>query len=247
MKKSTIFLFAVFMSSIAFGQWSVGPRLGVNFSTLTGKWSDDDDSKTRWIGGPLFGAAVSYAFSEEFTLTSELQYITTGHKAIFDYGVEKARNVAENENYSIRQRYNSFQWTALAKAVFGKGSFKYFAYVGPFITQKFGGKWKDDRGNSGKIKWGDADDNPDSDDDTWYIDPKNFRRFDTGVYLGGGAGRKLGPGSLDLDLRIGFGFLDMVKFDSKEDKKDARDNGYKPHKNVNISLGLVYMISLDKK
>ena len=241
MKKLSILLITLFMCSMSFGQWSVGPRLGANFSTLTGKWNSDDDSKSRWIAGPVVGAVGNYSLNEKYGLSSELLYITMGEKTIYtDIG---SRGVNET-SYSIRERYNCLQFAILAQALFGS-QLMFYANLGPYFTYKFGGKWKDGDGNNGKIKWGTEPGRGQS-GDTWYIDPDYNRRFDLGLYLGGGVGKELGPGKLNLDLRFGFGLLDLNKFDSKDDKQNAKDNGYKAYRNLNISLSLAYMFSLDK-
>lgn len=243
MKKPSIFLIALLICSVTFGQWSVGPRLGVNFSTLTGTWNSDDDSKSRWIGGLAAGIVGSYSFSEKYAVSSELLYIPMGEKTIYSNG--ESRSVNE-QNYSTRERYNCMQWLIVGKVLFGNGSLSFFAFLGPYLTYKFSGRWKDESGNKGDIKWRE-DPGRKSSGDILYIDPKYNRRFDMGMYIGGGAGKELGPGKLNLNLRFGFGFLDLNKFDSKEDKQNAKDNGYKPYRSLNISLTLAYMYSFDKK
>lgn len=45
MKKFVCFLISLLFAITTFGQFSVGPRVGVNFSTETGKWNENDDSK----------------------------------------------------------------------------------------------------------------------------------------------------------------------------------------------------------
>ena len=241
MKKPLILLITLFMCSMSFGQWSVGPRLGVNFSTLTGKWNSDDDSKSRWIAGPVAGAVGNYSLNEKFVLSSELLYITMGEKTIYTEGDSRSLNAT---SYSIRERYNCLQFAILAQALFGGNQLIYYANLGSYLTYKFGGVWKDGDGNQGKIKYGTEPGRGQS-GDIWYIDSDYNRRFDMGLYIGGGAGKELGPGKLNLDLRFGFGFLDLSKFDSKEDKQNAKDNGYKAYRNLNISLSLAYMFSLD--
>ncbi len=241
MRKFTLLFVTLVFTFSSFGQWSVGPRLGVNFSTLTGKWNSNDDSKSRWITGPVVGAVGNYSFTDMFSLNAELLYITMGEKTIYTYSEES--RALNSQTYWEKEKYHCFQLPILFRADFLTNSL-FFAFFGPYFTYKLGGKWKDSDGNSGKIKIQEHESRDDG--NTWYLDPDYNRRFDFGIYLGAGAGKKLGPGRLEVDLRYGIGLLDLNKFDDKDDKQNAKDNGYKAYRSMNISLSVAYMFPLGK-
>ena len=246
MKKLLCFLISLLFALTTFGQFSVGPRVGVNFSTETGKWNEHDDSKNKWITGPVAGAAGNYTFTEMFSLNAELLYITMGHKTVTTY--EDGSRSLNEMTCSVRKRLNCIQLAFLARSSFIGGFVSPFVFIGPYFTRFGGGKVKVDDGITTKIydvvwdAWPSR-----GDTDKWYIDPKYNRRFDFGMYIGGGVGKELGPGRLELDLRFGMGLIDLWKFDSKEDKQNAKDNGYKAYRSMNISLTLAYMYIFKEK
>ena len=242
MKKLVLFLFIVFTSFSGFGQFSVSPILGINFATLTGRCSEDDDSKNGWITGLTFGAAGNYEFTDMISLNAELLFITYGDKIKFSESGEKS-TLSEYE-YKITERYHYLQLPILARASFGS-NILYYGTLGPYFGYKIGGHYKATYGDNtvkGRVRFKEDK----VQDDDWYEDPDDFRRFDLGMYIGGGAGKEIGPGRLDADLRLGIGFLDTNKFDSKEDKQHAKDNGYKSFRNMNISLTFRYVYDLSK-
>lgn len=244
MKKLVLFFLALFLASSGFGQWAVGPRLGVNFSTVSGKWSKDDDSKNGWIAGLTFGAIGQYEYTDMISFSGELIFITMGEKTTYDYSEDGKRSTQSEYNFSVSDRCHYILLPLLVRFSFGS-NFRFFGFIGPTFSYHIGGHYKfkngDDvtkgryRYNEDKVK-----------DDDIYLDPEQNRRFDLGMNIGGGVGKKIGPGTLEADLRFGMGFLDRNKFDSKEDKQDAKDNGYKGYKNIGICLNFSYMYPLGK-
>ncbi len=242
MKKLLILFMTVLLSSQGFGQFSVGPRVGVNFATLTGKFSKDDDSKSGWITGFTFGAVGNYEFTDMISLNAELLFVTQGDKTKFtDVGEKSTR---AEYNYSLKERYHYLQLPLLAKFTFGS-DLSFFGILGPYFGYKIGGHYKAKSENTtikGRVRFKEDK----VKDDDWYEDPDYFRRFDLGMYIGGGAGKEIGPGKLELDFRFGMGFLDTNKFENKDDKQNAKDDGYKSYRNMNISLTLAYMFDMSK-
>lgn len=240
MKKYLIFLISILFSSTCFSQWIVGPRIGANLYMLSGKWSENDDSKNKFVLGPVVGAVGGYEISETFSVNAELLLIKMGGKTKYTYSEEEESRSQNEQEYWIRERFNCIQLAVPIRANFGD-NFNFFANVGPYCTYKFGGKWKDSDGNDGKIKWGT---NNTTGDDTWYLDPKYNGRFDFGFYFGGGAGKKIGPGRLEVDVRFGLGLIDLNKFENKDQKQAAKDNGYKAYNSRNISISFAYLFGL---
>jgi len=239
MKKFTILFVTLLFAFTSFGQWSVGGRLGVNFATLTGEYSENDDSKNGWITSfPAIGAIGNYEFTDMISLNAELLFITIGDKTKYSY--EGERSSLSEYNYSLTERYHYIQLPILAKFSFGS-DISFYGNVGPYCAYKMGGHYKykeDGHVTKGRLRF--KEDKLDEND--WLFDPETERRFDFGMYIGGGAGKELGPGRIEADLRLGIGFLDHNKFESKEDKPDS----YKSFRTTNISLTFAYMYEFGK-
>jgi len=230
----TILLFA--FSSI--GQWSVGGRAGLNLATLTGKYYEDD-SKSGWIATPVFGAVGNYEYTDMISFNPELLFLTIGSKT--EYSYEGERSSLSEYEHKLTERYYYIQMPLLVRFTFGSGGILFYGIAGPYFGYKIGGKYKlEENGNTteGKLRF-----NEDKlEENDWLFDSDHERRFDFGMYIGGGATRELGPGRIEADLRLGIGFLDHNKFESKEDKPD----GYKSFRTMNICLTIAYMYPFGK-
>jgi len=243
MKKLLILFMTVLLALPGFGQFSIGPRLGVNFATITGKYSNNDDSKGGWITGLDFGAVGNYKFSDMISLNAELLFVTQGDKLKYE-GSEGAKSSLSHYSYVVTERYHYMQLPILAKFTFGS-DLLFFGIAGPYFGYKIRGHYKaksEDNVVKGRVRFKEDK----VKDDDWYQDPDEYRRFDLGMYIGGGVGKIIGPGRLEADLRFGMGFLDTNKFASKDEKQNAKDSGYKSYRNMNISLTLAYMLDLSK-
>jgi len=239
MRKFTLLFAFLIFAFYCFGQWSVGPKVGINFHTITGKWSSDDESKYRFVTGPVAGAVGSYSFSDAFALNAELVYITMGRKVINSLD-EKSSNQLMGEG-SFKTRWKSIQMVILGNYNFLNNIILILAL---YSTFKINGVLIYPDGTRIDTKIGE---DPSRDDGgTIYYDPKYNRRWDFGMYVGGGYKHELGPGTIVADLRFGYGFLDLNKFEDKDQKKEAKDNGYKGYHSMNISLAVAYMFQLGK-
>jgi hypothetical protein len=125
------------------------------------------------------------------------------------------------------------------------GSINLFAFPAIYWLYKFGGTITTPYGTL-PVRWA-VPPRKSPAEDYYYLDPAYNRRSDFGMQLGGGVGKKLGPGRMELDVRFGFGFVDLNKFDSKDEKQQAKDDGYKPYRHLNFSVALAYMFLFDKK
>lgn len=191
------------------------------------------------------GGVGNYAFNEMFSLNAELLYISMGGKTESSW--EDSRSI--QSTYLLTERYNCIQLAMIARILFGGSNFSYFGSFGPYLTRKGGGTMTVDDGTNVtvlNIIWGTGQGTNRGNDGDWYVDPEYNRRWDFGLYIGGGVGKELGPGRLEFDVRFGLGLLDLNKFDSKENKQTAKDNGYKAYRNMNISLSVAYMYLFKK-
>jgi len=242
MKKFTILFVTLLFTFSTFGQWSAGARLGANFSTITGKYSEHDENKSGWITGMAFGAVGNYEFTEMISLNAELLYITIGDKTKYNETGEKSS--LSSYDYVITERYNYLQLPILARFTFGS-SIIFYGIIGPYMGYKIGGKYKaeyDGQVTEGKLRFKEKN----LEENDWLYNSDVSRRFDFGIYVGGGAGKKIGPGVLEVDVRLGIGLLDHNKFESKDAKKTAKDNGYKSNRTMNICLTVAYMYPFGK-
>jgi len=245
MKKIILLLSLVFFSTLSFAQWSFGPRIGLNFSTVSGQWWSDE-GEHYWITGFEAGGVANYALDDMLSIGSELLFISSGVKYEWLLDESASRSTqASTDTYWI-ERYGNLRMPIYAKVTFGD-KIKYYGILGPYFDIVLCGKYKDvingDVTDKGKIKFGDEPDNYDGDD--WYINQPGYykiRRFDMGLYIGAGGQYELGEGSLGFEFRFGLGFLDTYNFDNNEDKS----SDYKPYKNRNITLSFVYTMPCEK-
>jgi len=242
MKKFLLILMMTLFFVPVFAQWSVGPRIGLNFATLTGDTGYSDDEKSGWITSLNIGAVGNYEFSDMISLNAELLLVTVGDKTKYSETGEKS-SLAEY-NTTITERYHYLQVPVLIRLIFGSNLI-YFANIGPYYGHKIGGHHKADVNGhvtEGRIRFNEDKLN----ENDWLFDSDYERRSDIGMYIGGGAGKKIGPGVLEADLRFGFGLIDHNKFESREQKQNAKDNGYKAVRTMNVSLTFAYMIEFQK-
>ena len=244
MKKLFTLTLLSFWALFSFGQYSAGVRFGMNLSTITGKYLQDDDSKKGWVGGLVFGVVENYEFTDMISLDAELLFSTIGSKSKFnmDEGGERNLRVDGTDDYAYKfsERYHYLQLPLMAKFTFGE-DFKYYGIIGPYFGYIIGGHYKAEgygEKYKGKIKYKEVDN---SSDDI-YLDPDYNRRFDFGLNLGGGVSKEIGPGNLEAELRFGMGFLDHNKFDDKDDKGDD----YKSFKNICIGITIAYLYDFSK-
>ncbi|HEY9115868.1 MAG TPA: porin family protein [Bacteroidales bacterium] len=242
MKRFTLLAVAFFLSSFLMAQWQFGPRLGMNFSTLSGEgyWGETDHG---WIVGRIIGGVVTYSLDDHLSLVGEINHITSGGKFNYNYYDEESRSLAANEG-QWKEIYSNVQLPIMVKYTIGD-NIQFYGEIGPYFNFSLAGRYKDqieeiDWEEKGKIRF--VNEYPDDPaEDTWYIDTEYYRRCDVGMNFGVGAQRELGKGFIALDLRFGLGFLDCNKFPDNDQPDD-----YKPYKNRNIALSVAYMFPCNK-
>ena len=243
MKKLVLFFTVLFFASASFGQWSVGPRIGTNFATITGQYSEHDDSDNGWITGLTAGVVGNYEYTEMISFTGELLFITMGDK--YTYSGTGDRSLLSEYDFTVTERSHYIMLPILARFTFGS-NFLFYGNIGPYFGYDVAGHYKyESDGNVTEGRYRYNEDKVEGND--IYLDPDEYRRFDIGMYIGGGAGKKIGPGILEVDLRLGVGFLDRNKFESKEEKKSYKDGGYKTFRNIGICLTVAYMYPFGKE
>lgn len=193
-----MFLIAVslFMVGTAYSQISIGPKAGVNFSTITGK-NNSLDKKS--LVGFNVGVVTNIGISEMFSIQPELFFSQQGYR----FGGTVLDSPA-----TVTQTFNYVNLPILAKATFGEGNVRGYVNLGPYVGYMVGGKNTVDlQGNKSTSK-------------TDFALEKQLNRFDFGIAAGGGALFKLGQGDLMLDLRYSLGLTtvsDKVIFETGRD------------------------------
>lgn len=242
MKKILLISILTFSIITGFAQspWWVGGHLGVNFSTITGQYDDNQNVKHTFIATPLFGAVGMYSVNDMISVVAEINVAGSG--ALYKIDVDNLikSSVSSSSELKYKFCYTNLQIPILVKFTFGN-DWQYFGYGGFYWSYKLGGKYKIKSDNfddeDGKIKFGDAPDGYDGDD--WYMDTDHNRRTDFGLNIGGGVQKELGPGVIAADLRFGFGFLDSNKWPD-----DNQPDTYKAYRSVVIGLYISYLINL---
>jgi hypothetical protein len=234
MKKLINTLLIVLLCSGAYAQWSAGARAGVNICKTTGKWNDIEETKNKFIAGPTFLGMANYQFSDVFSLRGEIGYTVMGGKT------ETTVEARAINSVLYRERFNCLQINFAAQYFIITSLLRYFLLTGIYYNYKGNGVFSVNDGENQKVGWGDSGSR---NMDKILLDPDLNRRGDIGIQIGGGAGKELGPGRLDLDLRFGYGFLDLSKFPEGIEKPD----GYKSYHNMFFSITVGYWYLFNDK
>jgi hypothetical protein len=220
MKKTVLLLITwVALCTAAQAQMSIIPKAGVTFSNVVNK---DDTEGQRAKTGFLVGVGLNLPIVEDFfSVQPELLYIQKG------FGFD-----TEDFDIKFRETINYLEVPILAKIAFGGDIAKFHVSAGPSIGFGLGGNYKfsgDDADQIEDIVGSlDGDVTFGSDDDDSYNN-----RLDIGAQFGIGAGFKVGPGSLLLDLRYGLGLSNLLK----EDADLGIDESDGKNRVIAISLG----------
>lgn len=247
MKKNVCLLLIcslLFVNIQSFAQFSYGAKLGLNLSSTSGKENSNDNTDYKSLAGVQIGGVLNYAVDENISLQAELAYSQKGWLEKEIYG---------NQNSTTRKRkfrLDYIEIPTLIKYSFNiPGEFKFYAIGGPYFGFVTGGRYKQTTTTNigsttitttykGKVKFKTEPDNYDGAD--WYFEPSEVSKTNVGVCLGGGVGKQIGPGTLFVDLRYGFGLTDFYQDDyfGSSDRPD----GYKKFQDRTFSISLIYML-----
>ncbi len=173
-------------------QFSMGPKIGLSFSTLTNLDASYRTNVTD-IVRMQFGIAFNFANRKVYSFQPEVLYFQKGGEV--KYNNNKYNYMKFNTNY--------FEVPAMFKFSFGGHELKGFLDIGPYLAYwasamsiyRFGQ-------NDTVVK------------ESYVFDNKDDNRLDLGLCFGGGASYKVGPGKIVFDLRYDMGFLSIER-DSK--------------------------------
>ena len=223
MKK--FFLSVVALTAFSFtaqAQVSIIPKAGLTISNVAFKEEEEGQKSTT---GFLVGAGFNFPLSEDgfFSIQPELLYIQKG------FGGESTNN---GINSKTDNHFNYLELPLLAKISFGSETVKGYVNAGPSIGYALNGKLSSG-GISVAYKFGKEPSNYNGSD--IYVDAN---RLDFGLQFGGGVGFQVGPGSLLLDLRYGYGLTHLLK------EQTGQQSGDNKSQNRVIAISLGYAIPL---
>ncbi len=227
MKNVYVFTFLALIQFIAepavYSQkFTAGGKIGMGISSLS-NWeyrSSGSENKTRpRLVGLLVNLTGKYQFSDLLGLQAEFQYIQKG-EGLKIAGSDKAA-------YKGKTRISYLTIPVLINVSHDFDKIVVYGVLGPYFGFGLSGKSISLEPYNGEkeLKFGKGE----------------LRRFDMGLSIGAGAGYRLGPGDVFLDLRYDLGFMDIYST-SDEDK----GTNYKATCNRSFCISVGYLIPLGK-
>lgn len=248
MKYLLSFALVIIITTSNYGQnnkgWELSLEAGYNLSTMTGKYSEDDDSNNKFIGTPGVGINAAYNLSALVAITAGLYMMKSG--ALYQNENESGTVTYE---WKERQRFTTLRLPITTRFSWGT-TWQYYALAGIYISKRLCGKYVYTNVNTGEEESGairietDPDESYEGDD--WILDSDEVKRVNFGVTAGLGIRRALGPGLIGLNATFGYGFCDFWQWEDKSEKPD----GYRAFYDLNLAVMVTYAIvfsSLRKK
>jgi hypothetical protein len=207
MKKSFLLLAVMLTLGTAVqAQFSIIPKAGISLANVN---FDEDEEGQKSNLGLVAGVGFNIPITSDnfFAIQPEILYVQKGY-------------AYENQGVDVRSSFNYIDVPLLLKINFGGDAIKAYVNAGPSFGYWLGGKIKADDEDV-KIRFGDAD-NLTADEVT--LDSDDYNRLDIGLQFGGGVGFGIGPGSLLLDARYGFGLTNLNSIEGASDSENQSKN-----------------------
>ncbi|MDJ1479881.1 porin family protein [Cytophagaceae bacterium YF14B1] len=199
MKK--VFLSIAAVAAMVFtaqAQFSIIPKAGVTLGTFSFKEKPESlKSKLGFVAGAGFNLPVG---DGGFSLQPEILYTQKG----FAYTESE-----DGIDVDAKHTWGLIEVPVLAKYTFGEDAFKFYINAGPSFGYVLNGKTK--------ASGGGFDVNVD-----YEFDSDSDNRLDIGVQAGAGISYEVGPGSIILDARYGYGLTNYIKTPDGGDKADYK-------------------------
>jgi hypothetical protein len=215
------YLLSIFFSLVlvlsCFGQITLGPRLGLNFS----KQSLDSPYET-WKTGTVFGGVVNLPIKNELSFQGEFLFSQKGYREEFD---------GDNSYDELTSKY--WEVPLLINYMYSAGQVNFFGNAGAYLAY-----WKS---GSYESKIGENDVLVEDYEFTSTPDEDGFsdNRFDYGVAVGAGVlyDRVGTAGNIILEFRYSQGFAPVSTVENPP-------ADYTAGKNKTFSISLAYMLYL---
>lgn len=190
-------LLFVSVSSVAFAQIAIGPKVGFNFANVSAE-SEGLSISFGTLTGSSIGAVLEISTSGKFAIQPEIAFMQKGFK--LDLGA-----LAQSE-----QKLNYMEITGLAKFKFGGDGFGGYLAAGPSFGYALSGSVTDE--NTGEKE------------DINFDEEDGFNRPEVSIALGGGLNFGLGSNTLFADLRFLAGISNLADSEEPDDPK-VRNQG----------------------
>lgn len=179
------------ISTLAFSQIAIGPKVGFNFANISVA-SDDFYSNVGTLTGSSIGAVLEIGTSDKFAIQPEIAFIQKGLTIDF-------------EEFKTIQRFNYIEVTGLAKFKFGANGLSAYLAAGPSFGYALSASITD--GETGEKEHFD------------FSEEHEFNRAEVSLALGGGLNVNLGNNTLFTDLRYLAGISNLIGSDDPEDPR----------------------------
>lgn len=206
----TVF-FVLIIGSVSFGQFSFGPRFGINLGSI----SDDPDAPSAYkqsnIVGLIFGASAEIGIFGPMYIDVQPTYIKKGEEIEGPFIVN-----GQQVNGTLTQTANYLQFPILIKAKFPAGPVKPYGFLGPNIGINLSATTEFEGGGQ----------NIDQDNE-------NASSIDFAVDFGAGIGFGIMP-LMDLvfDVRYSLGLSNVIK--NPQQNESAKTRG------IQIMIGAMF-------
>jgi len=223
-----ILLVAVLTAGVAQAQFSVGARAGLFMENELMKVDGNRNVETKWTPGFQLGVVGEYEISEALAIQPGLLFAQTR----FSY--KQWWDKDENSTYNLNLNFLQIPINVTYKLDLGGANL--LLQAGPYLSFGLGGSWKSVGSeedyyeekvvkwdNSGKIKFGEAPDNPEK-DVMYFSDLNYFDRKPLDLGIGLGLGLQAGPMQFGLTYNIG---LANLRYKQDDEPKDLPTIKYK--------------------
>ncbi|GHA79048.1 Outer membrane protein beta-barrel domain-containing protein [Pontibacter akesuensis] len=207
---------------------SVGPRVGATFAKInySGDDADEANDQVESVTGLQVGAVANVMLSDMLSFQPEILVVQKGAKE--EYSEEDEFGSFSTEG-KVKTTY--LEVPLLAKLSFGSESLKGFVTAGPSIGYWMSGKVE------GEVSYTDFDGEQVTetvDEKIDFDEDEDYNRTELGASVGVGLAYKIGAGSLNLDVRYGFGLSSVYDFEEDDVKE----------RNRVLGVSLAYLFSL---
>lgn len=204
MKKKIVNLVALFftISSIATAQFYPGIRVGGNISTIsTPTIIDLVAPDLEYLPGVSFGVVGEYAFKNNFSLVSEVNFNDKGFRIRENTDINLFKiNLPLGVRVDTRLRY--LDVPIMAKYAFGNSAVKAYVAAGPQIGYALNGRIKTRANFLVDFNLTNTPIN---------LSALNYQRFDFGAVVAAGVDIPAGNGKVFIDARYSQGISDSFR------------------------------------
>lgn len=236
MKRITLLIAVLFLTASAYGQVSVGPKGGVNFSKVIfgdfdEQWTEFDDPLHTGFNA---GIGADFGINDNFSLYTELIWTQKGTEYEAAGVVNDPLVGSVNTRTETDVTLNYIELPLLLRLKVG-GMAKFYLNAGPTVGYWINGSvdsHTDSQDFESEIEIKDRDEITGTETGT-VLANEDVNRLEFGGAVGAGTFFDLQKGKINIDLRYGIGFTPF--FENNEGNDDTWRNSV-----LSISLGYFF-------